>query len=199
MTHEFANEAELSAYLQQRYNRLYRRAEALPMPYCVDTHRVKAIVLGTDPSSPRGVFIRMVFGLEDPDSPYFRAILENLNRVGLSLDDVYVQNLCKNYFRVVTRVNPCWSEVAALWRGFLQKELDGLFDRRVPVLITAWDLYRVLTSSPTAAKPSDLYRNQVVVNPEENHLGRTIVPFFRHWFYSLDRWGEYGERIKSLI
>jgi hypothetical protein len=199
MSHEFLNEAPLCEYLQQRYNRLYRRADALPLPYCVDTRRVKAIVLGTDPSNPRGVLVQRVFGLENRDTPYFRSILENLKLVGLSLDDVYVQNLCKNYFRVVTHANPSWVEIAARWRGLLQKELDGLFDRRVPVLITAWELYRALAFNPEVARPSDLYRSQVAIMPAENHLDRTIVPFFRHWYYSLQRWDEYRERIKSLV
>jgi hypothetical protein len=199
MTNGLVSEASICQYLQQRYNRLYRRADALPRPFCVDARRVKAIVLGTDPSNPGGVLLERVFGLENRDSPYFRSILGNLEQIGLSLDDVYVQNLCKNYFRVASRANPSWIEAASLWRGLLQKELDGLFDRRIPVLITAWDLYRALALNPAAAKPSDLYRNHVALTPAENHLGRNIVPFFRHWYYSLQRWGEYREWIKGQV
>jgi hypothetical protein len=106
MTHKYASEASLCQYLQQRYNRVYRPAETLPLPFCIDPRRVRAIVLGTDPSNPQGVFVQQVFGLENPNSPYFRAILDNLKQVGLSIQDVYVQNLCKNYFRLVTTANP---------------------------------------------------------------------------------------------
>jgi hypothetical protein len=81
----------------------------------------------------------------------------------------------------------------------LQEELDGRFDRRVPVLITAWPLYPVLALNPVQGKPSDLYRKQTAVMPTENHLGRTVVPFFRHWYYSLQRWDEYREWIKTLV
>lgn len=198
-TRKFASEAALCGYLQQRYNSIYRRADTLPLPFCVDRRRVRGIVLGTDPSNPKGVFIQKVFGLENPDSLYFRGIGDNLKQIGLALEDVYVQNLCKNYFRIVTAANPSWIEIAALWRGMLQKELDDLFDRRIPVLLTASPLYSVLVPNPAVAKPSDLYRNQVVVPPSENHLGRTIVPFFRHWFYNLARWDDYRERVKTLV
>jgi hypothetical protein len=199
MTNEFMSEVSLCQYLQQRYNRIYRPADALPLPFYIDRRRVRAIVLGTDPSNPRGVFVQRVFGLENPDSPYFRAILDNLNQIALSLEEVYVENLCKNYFRIVTTANPNWGEIAALWRGLLQRELDALFDRRVPVLLTAWPLYSVLASNPVPDKPSDLYRNKVLLPPTENHLGRTIAPFFRHWYYGMQRWGEYCEWIKSLV
>ena len=198
-TKKFASEALLCEYLQQRYNRTYRRADALPLPFCIDRRRVKAIVLGTDPSNPKGVFIQRVFGLEDPNSPYFKAIRDNLKQIGLSLEDVYVQNLCRNYFRIVTAANSDWIEIAALWRGRLQKELDDLFDRRIPVLLTASQLYFALAMNPAPGKPSDLYRNQVVVPPSENYLGRTIAPLFRHWFYNLARWGDYRERVETLV
>lgn len=199
MTQGFSGEASLCGYLQQRYNRIYRAADKLPLPFRVPGSRVRAIVLGTDPSNPRGILVEKVFGLENLDSPYFRAILHNLEQIGLSLQDVYVQNLVKNYFRVVTSANPNWGEIAALWCGMLQKELDGFFDRRIPVLITTKDLYSVLALNPLQGKPSDLYRNQVVVIPTENHLGRTLVPFFRHWYYGLQRWDDYRERVKSLV
>lgn len=199
MTMQFANEALLCRYLQQRYNRLYRHADILPLPYCADARKARAIVLGTDPSNPKGVFVERVFGLENPDSPYFRTIFENLKQIGLSTQDVYVQNLCKNYFRIVASANPYWAQIAVLWRGRLKEELDGLFDRRIPVLITSKDLVPVLAVDLPPIRPSDLYRKHVAIAPTENYLGRTIIPFFRHWFYSLEKWGEYREWVKSMM
>ncbi len=196
---EFTSEAPLCEYLQQRYNRIYLPAETLPQPFCRDKGKVRAIVLGTDPSNPDRIPLERVFGLEDPDSPYFRAVRDNLERIGLSLEDVYVQNLCKNYFRKVTAKNPHWSEIAALWRGMLRRELDDLFDSRIPVLVTAWPLCPVLAPTLARNRPSDFYKNKKAVPPSENQLGRTIVPFFRHWYYNLERWSDYREWAKSLV
>lgn len=196
---EFTSEAPLCQYLHQRYNRIYLPAETLPLPYCRDKGKVRAIVLGTDPSNPDRIFLERVFGLEDPDSPYFRTVRDNLERIGLSLEDVYVQNLCKNYFRKVSAKNPHWGEIAPLWCGMLRRELDDLFDSRIPVLVTAWQLCPVLAPTRARSRPSDFYKNKVAVPPAENELGRNLVPFFRHWYYNLERWGDYREWVKSLV
>ena len=199
MTYEFKDETSLCEYLEKRYNGVYLRSSTLPLPFCADKPRVKAIVLGTDPSNPRRIPVQQVFDLGNAESPFFRPILNNLHQIGLALEEVYVQNLCKNYFRQATSANANWVRIAGLWRGLIKQELDGLFDRRIPVLITAWPLYLALALNPIIEKPSDLYRMQVAVKPAENYLGRTIIPFFRHWFYNLEKWDAYREWVKGLI
>ncbi len=44
----------------------------------------------------------MVFELDNDKSPYFRSIMKNIDLAdGLSMDNIYVQNLCRNYFTFV--------------------------------------------------------------------------------------------------
>ena len=100
---------------------------------------VKAIVLGADPSNPENKKLEYVFGLENESSPYFTPILKNLERLDLSLKNIYVQNLCPNYFEDVTDENDAYIEIATkYWLSYLKNELDTLFKPEIPVLITAW-------------------------------------------------------------
>ena len=67
---------------------------------------IKAIVLGADPThilNGKPIKMGKVFGLDDPDnSPYWRGINNNLKQIGLTLDNVYVENVCRNYFTCET-------------------------------------------------------------------------------------------------
>jgi hypothetical protein len=159
-------------------------------------------VLGTDPSDGRGTVFQNVFGIEE-DSRYFSPILKNLEKVGLSLDDIYVENLCRNYFRKETSKNPIWNQVAEWWINILKQDLDKEFAKRIPVLITTQYLYPVLAHSRKPPEAQEIYRMQVkpFLQPDENRLDRVIIPFYRHRNYSLeqDEWREYRNRVMSFL
>lgn len=195
----FSDADALCRFLGSEYASCYSKADALPQPFCLDRGRVRAIVLGTDPSNPDGTRLQHVFGLGGGDFRYFRSIWANLASIGLSLDELYVQNLCRNYSPHVTSENRSWSEIARLWVPILQEELDDLFDKRVPVLMTAWDIYPVLAVKPRPVRPSHFYEQIEFIDPIENHLGRTTAALFRHPEYSLDKWSRYSEALSSLL
>jgi len=71
-----------------------------PQPFCFNKSQVKAFVLGADPTNflqdKRRVDLHFAFGIgQNPN--YFRVILQNLNEVGLHLEDIYIQNLLPDY------------------------------------------------------------------------------------------------------
>jgi hypothetical protein len=194
------NDAEaLCRFLSREYASYYVPVASLPEPYFIDTRKVNAIVLGTDPTNPDQKRFQYVFGLGGSDTRYFKSILKNLDTIGLSPDQLYIQNLCRNYFTNVTSENAKWQEIAALWRPLLQKELDGLFGRHTPVFITAWDIYPVLAIRPARVEPSYFYKQASIIDASENHLGRPIIAFFRHPRYDLKNWGRYREVLMSVL
>ena len=103
--------------------------------------RIKAIILGADPTHivdgiPQQ--INMVFGLDKQKSPYWNGIARNIDQIGgLSVEDIYVQNVCRNYFKLETSKNKFWVEIAReYWIDFLKDELDKMFHHEVPILMT---------------------------------------------------------------
>ncbi len=173
---------------------------AIPLPYFIDIKNVKAIVLGTDPTNFQNK-LDYVFDLHKEKSPYFEIILENLEKIGISKEQIYVQNLCKNYFIVETSKNPHWTEIAKLWAPILKKELDSNFPIEIPVFITAGKLVFALTSEQetTRYKFKKFYDELLFIDPDENALGRLIIPLFRHQDYRLAQWEKYKEHIKATL
>lgn len=77
--------------------------KTLPLHYCKDELNIEAVVLGCDPSSNKGYDFKRVFGLDEEDMKnyscnFFNDIEINLNAIDLNKSNVYVQNLCRNYF-----------------------------------------------------------------------------------------------------
>lgn len=68
-----------------------------PKPFFSDIKKVKAILLGVDPSNNANkgsaVQLEYVFGIEGKDKRYYIGIDKNLAAIGLSRNDIYVQNL----------------------------------------------------------------------------------------------------------
>jgi len=174
--------------------------------YCSDT---KAIVLGADPTNPGKEELKFVFGLEDKRSPYFSLILKNLERLGLGLDDIYVQNLCPNYFKNVTDENKEYEEIASkYWLPFLREELDAQFPKAIPVLVTAWKPLTVVASEAKSYKnkKSEIYSRSMVFS--KNNLDRPVLAFFRggyrrgyNGYYDIEfpEFKNYKNLIKSLF
>ena len=87
-----------------------------PSPFCFNIKRIKAIVLGADPSNftdnGNTKVLTKAFGIGDGEPGYFRDILKNLKRIGLSLEDIYVDNLIQVYLNSETSKNTDWNKIA---------------------------------------------------------------------------------------
>ena len=189
----------------QLFSAYYLKANFLPEPFFQDISLVKAIVLGADPSNPQGNTFKYVFGLEKGENaPFFIKILDNLKHIGLDLSNIYVQNLCRNYFTKVTDENPYYKDVAKeFWLPILKEELDNLFPADIPVFVTTWQVMEVI--APSARKfrnrKSAIFREGVAF--KENELNRTAFALIRggHGYYNLDRedWKGYRKTIIEAL
>jgi len=194
-------ENEICEHIARQYPELYEKRNNLPLAYH-GSKNIKVIVLGTDPTYISGKSnFEYVFDLGEKNTPFFRAILENLKMLDLNLSDTYVQNLIRNYFKLETCKNPKWKECSFLWMGLIKRELDKKFYRSIPILVTAWKILDVVTGKSVLKKytAQSLYENNRFFNEYENYFGRTIIPFFRHYKYRLKKWPEYSNMIKNFI
>lgn len=181
-----------------------------PKSFCFNRSKIKAIVLGADPSnkSNRGNRVKLdyVFGIGSGDARYFNPILANLQMIGLSLYDVYVQNLVQDYLPDVTSENKDWEKMAEKWLPVLQRDLDNIDKhKKIPVLATAERIFNFLTGEKISVE--EIYRNDksdnytIPISPQLNRLGRPLVPFYRHKKYSLlDKKNEnYLNKLKKIF
>ncbi|MCC7452138.1 MAG: hypothetical protein IT324_32340 [Anaerolineae bacterium] len=200
-----ASEREICQEIRKICSDIYKDEAELPQPYCVNRADVKAIVLGTDPSNREGKTFNRVFGLQNESLRYFGRIKRNLDCIGLTLKDIYVQNFCKNYFTQVTTDNGCWVEAAKIWRDFIREELDYLNPQRdIPVLITAHILVGVIVNPDSPVRKVDAeywYEKGEFIHHSDNFLGRTVIPFFRHAKYNLNskKYPLYITQIRSQL
>ncbi|HPI86329.1 MAG TPA: hypothetical protein PLR01_08140 [Bacteroidales bacterium] len=178
-----------------------------PKPFFTDLKNVKAILLGADPSNNsnkgRAVQLQHVFGINGKDKRYFMGIEKNLAAIGLSRYNIYAQNLIQSYQPEETGKNIHWQEVAAKWVEILKKELDSIDPgRKIPVLVTAQIVIEFLSMEPLPS-PKEIYLSQAdgIVKPEENKLGRTLIPFYRHYSYAIgkEEYAEYKNRVRMLF
>lgn len=200
---KLSTESELWRYLSSTtdFTSIDSSCSDFPLANFKSLSSVKAIVLGADPTNPSERRFERVFGLKNPKSAYFRGIKDNLKAVGLRMPDVFVQNVCRNYFNEVTNKNDEWEEVARLWVPILKKELDSQFDRNIPVLLTAKKIFNVLVNDrDLIRKPVKEFYDEVrFIQANENLLGRLLIPFYRHPAYRLKLWPVYGKEIDNLI
>jgi hypothetical protein len=192
---------ELIKLIKSRYPNAYYEARSLPKAY-VGNDVIKGIVLGADPTylKDNGKF-EYVFGLEDKRSPFFRSILANLEDIGLSLENLYVQNLVKNYFKEETSQNSVWEECALLWLENLKRELDDRYKRDIPIFSTARKILEVIVFSEFLKdiRPHTIYSQNIVFGPEQNYFRRNVIALFRHHKYKLKDQQSYAEYIKALL
>lgn len=198
---------ELLAALRDRFpDHIVNRID-WPEPYCVDYQEVSAIVLGCDPtafdSNGQLIQFKVVFGIGGQDGRYFSVIEKNLERIGLHLSDIYVQNLCQNYFAFETAKNKIWQEAAQWWIEELKNEL-AIFPESIPILLTSESLYRVVLNPGTRARSARyLYSHpdEIPILPDTNRLQRDLVPLYRHWDYRLSEQCNkpYRARLMSLF
>ncbi|KAB2878057.1 hypothetical protein F9K33_14525 [bacterium] len=186
-----------------------------PEPYCRNLKKVKAIVLGADPSYyPKygEIFksFQFVFEMEMYDkresNPYFDKILNNLELIGLDLDTIYVENVCRNYFTKTTyEHSKAWKEAAKVWIPHLKDELDRKFpDMNIPVLMTTEIIYESLLDEQSDKLDAvALYENPklVPIAAENNALARPLIPLYRHPQYTLKdaKWEVYRTMVAEYL
>jgi hypothetical protein len=158
-----------------------------PKPYCLDKSNIKAFVLGADPTNPSGRKFEYVFGIHSGDRRYFAGIERNLKAIGLTLQDVYVQNLIQEYLDIQTGENKTWELSAEKWTPLAAKEFDAMDGTRtIPVLVTAERIFRFLNNQPTP-KAKEIYSGKMDVPFYDNKLNRPLIPFYRSFSYALDK------------
>ena len=179
----------------------------LPEPYCPpDKSKIKAIVLGTDPSNfteeNKTVQMATVFNI-GKDSSYFDRINRNLELIGLSLENVFVQNMVRNYMDTETRSNPLWDYFAIKWFQYINEELYNIDrSKKLPVIVTSERLLKFLLNDPyNISMPDDYYNGtkDIPLSPEDNKFERSLIPLYRHPGYSLDKQEFYRNRLSELF
>ena len=196
-------ENEILSNIESVYNETYIKAENLPKPYR-GKGTIKAVLLGTDPgncSIGETKRLEYVFGLEDINTPYFSEIKKNLEALkNISLENLFIQNICKNYFNCDTSNNKYWKEIALLWLPLISEELDSEYSKDIPVLISAEIILDViLKDSGDKKKAGYYYSNLAFIDSEENSFNRTVIPFYRHYKYNLSSWDGYREKIDNYF
>ena len=168
-----------------------------PKPF-IGKGPIKAIVLGADPSTKDKIRFDTVFDLSGEDKRYFAGIERNLHAIGLTLDNIYVQNLCQNYFKHTTYTNKKnWWRAASIWQVLFRQEVQKKFDENVAILATSEIILRRLIY-PNPKTPQEYYSNPDNL-PECAELyvpERGIFPFYRHWRYNFERPEWEGYRTK---
>jgi hypothetical protein len=176
----------------------------LPEAY-TGKNRIKAILLGADPTNDgikdnRGLKkIETVFGIgSEYERFFFGPQITNLKAINLTKDDLYVQNVCRNYFSEQTAKNNKWQEFAEIWMEYLKEELDQL-DPKIPILATAEKILNSLI--PFVLPAGDIYNLKFLPPFYSEKLKRYIIPLYRHPKYMLSRdiWKDYREHIKRFI
>lgn len=171
-----------------------------------DITQLKAIVLGSDPSNfskdGKTNKIQKVFDIGG-DKRYFNTINQNLFEIGLSIENVFVQNMVRNYMDYETASNTKWELFAIKWLPYIRQELEMVDPQnRLPVLVTAEVILKFLVyDTYVLGKPTDYYTliKTIPIRPSENRLERNLIPFYRSQFYLLKKQDQYKEKIKSII
>ena len=177
-----------------------------PQPFCFNKSKVKAFILGADPTnfsdSGNRIELNYAFGIgQNPN--YFRAILNNLNLLGIHLEDVFIQNLIPGYQEKVTGKNKSFFEKAKGSANAVATEFNKI-DRtkRIPVFLTAEDVYKaVMKDKEELFSAESIYRlnAKIPIVASSNLLERPLIPLFRHSKYALSEWPDYTNHVRDLL
>lgn len=205
---------EIISYLKEKYGIGIQEYIPFPKPYVEDIDHVKAIYLGCDPSNVSNDKFEFAFALEGTNPRYNQFISshqKNLNTIDLKWNNLYVQNLCLNYFQKETSKNlKLWKQtVREFWTYQLYNELS-IFPITIPVLLTAQCLLEVLAFGGYEKIPAiDFYecRSPIPVPADKNLLGRPLIPFYRglnprikkSYNLSSGNWITYQQQIRELF
>lgn len=160
----------------------------LPEPY-VGKNKIKAILLGADPTNygiktDKGLKqLETVFGIDSEyENFFFGPQMINLNALEIDKDNLFIQNVCRNYFIKQTGNNKKWNTIAELWIKYLKEEIDEYPD--IAILVSAEKIIKVLTK--TTVKARDLYDFPEKYLPlYSESLQREVYPLFRNPNYYL--------------
>lgn len=197
-------EKELLTQLRTEFPSAIANNYPFPEPH-EGKSEIKAIILGADPShivNDKPVPMEKVFGLHQENSPYWRSIKRNLDMIpGLGMDNVYVQNVCRNCFNKETAKNKDWLTIARkYWIPFLKEELNKKFHGSVPILMTTEVILNAsLKNESKKLKASDIYNKNITIAPEDNLFGRELLAFYRHFAYSLEKKSNYRSFLSQKI
>lgn len=178
----------------------------VPQPFCLNKSQVKAFVLGADPTNfskdKKRVELYFAFGIgQNPN--YFRVPLQNLNEVGLHLEDLYIQNLLPDYQDKETGKNENFKHKASENAKTTAKDFNKIDpSKRIPVFITAEVVYKaVLNEDEIGFKAKELYslETEIPVPPSRNKLKRPIIPLFRHDKYRYTNWPKFKEHVMNSL
>lgn len=191
--------------LKENYSEYLNLDLAIPKPYYEDIEAVKAILLGSNPMIIRDsdeeafVFKLSTFKVGREGEEIFGNIYNNLQAVDLDIKNIYAENLCKNYLKNISVHDDAWARIANIWGKHLKDELDELFPKDIPVLITASWMLKALGKEMKDGMY--YYTENVFIQPEDNILDRLIIPFFRQKQYDLNRdmFVDYKKKIKENI
>lgn len=183
------------------------KTQKAPTPFCYNLKKVKAIVLGADPSNffdkGKRKILTKAYGIGDGDVRYFQGILKNLKEIGLGLEDIYVDNLIQDYLESETSKNEEWNAIAKENIPLCLERLDEIDKKRkLPILIIAEVIYKAISiSKPTKASQFYSLADAIPVSPSDNKLMRPVIPFYRHQDYSLliQKWNPYRQRIIEIL
>jgi len=182
----------------EELKKFYVETKRLPKPFYGNIANVKAIVIGPDPSLVLNLKYEYVFGLENPETKYFKVQEFNLRMVGLGLDNIYVQNLVQNYCNRLADKNPNWYEFAEIWKPTLKQEIDTLFSLRIPVFFTNLRVLQALSAHKINKRNMlEYYQEGKFIKPSENYLNRTMIPMMSSHFYN--KWDLFVKNTKELL
>jgi hypothetical protein len=176
----------------------------LPLPYR-GNEKIKAILLGADPTNngnkakPGLKVLDTVFGIgSDFERDFFAPQKINIETIKLKLENLYIQNVCRNYFSEETSKNKKWQKFGEIWVEFLKRELDEL-DPGLPVLVTAEKIMKLLVPDAPGAKELYLMNTKTPLFSEK--LNRKIFPLYRNpnYFLTLNKFKEYKDYLINSI
>lgn len=175
---------------------------SLPEPF-IGKNKIKAILLGADPtndgiSKDKGLkILETVFGINSEYEKFFFAPqLINLKAVGLDKDNLYIQNICRNYFVEQTAKNKNWNKIAKLWIKYLYEEIKDL-PSDVPVLVTAEKIMKIFVCYVPHAEEMYLHPGKYLPFYSDE-LKRNIYPLYRNPKYFLTKkFPEYKKLLKE--
>ncbi len=177
-----------------------------PKPFCVNPGEIKAFVLGCDPTAfdknQDRLEFEYVFDL-GKDQRYFAGVLNNLELIGLSINDIYVQNLITDYQEKETGKNKEWNKIAKQSIPARKMEFDSI-DKSgsIPVFLTSEILYNVLlVQGVQKYKAQEFYvmEASLPILASYNLLNRPLFPLYRHFRYKLNEHKSYLIYLQSFF
>lgn len=218
--------------LEEIYGDHIVKKQGLTNAFCKDYSKVKAIVLGSDPTVSKinelseEKYLCSAFALDAKDDDVVKAAYDgrrmnfwdstigcNICELGLTMEELYVQNLCKFSLKHETSWywktksgdkkhegrKRIWIQIAKSQVASLTSELDSLFSKKIPVLLTSGYLLEPLVTDLELLQytADHYYQDNLFIADDKNCLGRTLILMSRHNAYRLKNYPKYCNEIKK--